>query len=107
MTTAIDQLKAVHRATWDSGHYTNVADLFVTPLGTAALQAANVGPDTDVLDVAAGSGNPAIAVAQAGARVTALDLAPSLLEIGRRRAREARVDVDFVEGDAEALPVRP
>jgi ubiquinone/menaquinone biosynthesis C-methylase UbiE len=103
-TSAMDQLKAVHRATWDSGDYTSVADLFVTPLGAAALQAANVGPGTDVLDVAAGSGNPAIAVAQAGARVTALDLAPSLLEIGRRRARKAGVDIDFVEGDAEAMP---
>ena len=103
-TTAIDQLKAAHRATWDSGDYTAVADKFVTPLGMAALTAAGPAPGTEVLDVAAGSGNPAIAVAQAGATVTALDLAPSLLEIGRRRARAAGVDVDFVEGDAEALP---
>jgi SAM-dependent methyltransferase len=103
-TTAIDQLKAAHRATWDSGDYTDVADMFVIPLGTAALHAANPAPGTAVLDVAAGSGNPAIAVAQTGARVTALDLAPSLLEIGRRRASAAGVEIDFVEGDAEALP---
>jgi SAM-dependent methyltransferase len=103
-TTAIDQLKAAHRATWDSGDYTDVADRFVIPLGTSALKAANLAPGTEVLDVAAGSGNPAIAVAEAGARVTALDLAPSLLEIGRRRARDAGVGIDFVEGDAEALP---
>jgi SAM-dependent methyltransferase len=103
-TTAIDQLKAAHRATWDSGDYTDVADRFVIPVGEAALEAANLAPGIEVLDVAAGSGNPAIPAAQAGARVTALDLAPSLLEIGRRRARDAGVDVDFVEGDAEALP---
>ena len=103
-TTAIDQLKAAHRATWDSGDYTNVADRFVTPLGTAALNAANPAPGTQVLDVAAGSGNPAIAVAQAGARVTALDLAPSLLELRRGRAHVAGVDIDFVVGDAVALP---
>jgi SAM-dependent methyltransferase len=103
-TTAIDKLKAAHRTTWDSGDYTDVADRFVIPLGTSALNAADPAPGTEVLDVAAGSGNPAIAVAQAGALVTALDLAPSLLEIGRRRAREAGVDIDFVEGDAEALP---
>jgi SAM-dependent methyltransferase len=103
-TTAIDQLKAAHRATWDSGDYTDVADRFVIPLGRAALEAARLAPGTELLDVAAGSGNPAIPAAQTGARVTALDLAPSLLEIGRRRAREARLDVDFVEGDAEALP---
>jgi SAM-dependent methyltransferase len=103
-TTAIDQLKAAHRATWDSGDYTDVADRFVIPLGRAALEAASLAPGTELLDVAAGSGNPAIPAAQTGARVTALDLAPSLLEIGRRRAREARLEVDFVEGDAEALP---
>jgi SAM-dependent methyltransferase len=103
-TTAIDQLKAAHRATWDSGDYTDVADRFVIPVGRAAIHAANLAPGTEVLDVAAGSGNPAIPAAQAGARVTALDLAPSLLEIGRRRARNAGVDIDWVEGDAEALP---
>lgn len=103
-TTAIDQLKAAHRATWDSGDYTDVADRFVIPLGRAALKAATFAPGTEVLDVAAGSGNPAIPAAEAGARVTALDFAPSLLEIGRRRALDAGVDIDFVEGDAEALP---
>ena len=103
-TTAIDQLKAAHRATWDSGDYTDVADRFVIPVGQAALEAAELTPGTAVLDVAAGSGNPAIAAAQAGARVTALDLAPSLLEIGRRRALEAGVGIEWVEGDAEALP---
>jgi SAM-dependent methyltransferase len=104
MTTTIDQLKAVHRATWDAGDYTDVADRFVIPVGHVALKAAQLTPGTEVLDVAAGSGNPAIPAAQAGARVTALDLAPSLLEIGRRRALAAGVEVDFVEGDAEALP---
>jgi SAM-dependent methyltransferase len=103
-TTAIDELKAAHRATWDSGDYTDVADRFVIPVGQAALEAADLTSGTEVLDVAAGSGNPAIPTAQAGARVTALDLAPSLLEIGRRRALEARVEIDWVEGDAEALP---
>ena len=103
-TTAIDELKAAHRGTWESGDYTDVADRFVIPVGRAALEAADLGPGTDVLDVAAGSGNPAIAAAQTGARVTALDLAPSLLVIGRRRALDAGVDIDFVEGDAEALP---
>jgi SAM-dependent methyltransferase len=103
-TSAIDQLKAAHRATWDSGDYTDVADRFVIPVGRAALDAADLAPGTEVLDVAAGSGNPAIPAAQAGARVTALDLAPSLVEIGRRRAREAGVEIDWVEGDAEALP---
>ena len=104
MTTEMEQLKTAHRATWDSGDYTDVADRFVTPLGRAALESAALAPGAEVLDVATGSGNAAIPAALAGAQVTGLDLAPSLLEIGRRRAAEAGVDVEFVEGDAEDLP---
>lgn len=89
---------------WALGDYPALAADLVSGLGPILVKACGVGPGDRVLDVAAGSGNPAIAAAQAGARVTALDLAPSLLEIGRRRARDAGVDVDFVEGDAEALP---
>lgn len=57
-----------------------------------------------MLDVAAGTGNAAIRAAQAGGTVTALDLTPDLIEAGRRRATEAGVAIDWVEGDAEELP---
>jgi SAM-dependent methyltransferase len=36
--------------------------------------------------------------------VVGLDLVPKLLEVARSRAAEAGVEIDFVEGDAEALP---
>lgn len=102
--TAIDQLKAAHRATWDSGDYTAVADRWVGPLAATALARAEVGEGTEVLDVATGSGNAAIPAALAGARVTGLDLAPSLIEIARERSAQAGVDVEWIVGDAEALP---
>jgi SAM-dependent methyltransferase len=57
-----------------------------------------------VLDIAAGIGNLAIRAAQRGARVTALDLTPELLDHGRERAADAGVVVEWVEGDAENLP---
>lgn len=63
-----------------------------------------VAPGEDVLDVGSGTGNAALHAARAGARVTALDSAPDLLEIAERRAREAGVFVDWVEGDADPLP---
>jgi SAM-dependent methyltransferase len=102
--TAIDQLKAAHRATWDSGDYADVADRFVTALGRSALERAELAPGAEVLDVATGSGNAAIPAALAGAKVTGLDLAPSLLEVARKRATEAGVEIEFIEGDCEALP---
>ena len=57
-----------------------------------------------MLDVACGTGNAAIRAAEAGGRVVGLDLAPELFDAARARAAEAGVDVDWVEGDAEALP---
>jgi SAM-dependent methyltransferase len=104
ITTEIEELKAAHRATWASGEYAAVADAFVTEVGRAAVAMAAIEPATDVLDVATGSGNAAIPAAAAGARVTGLDLVPELLDVGRERAREAGVEIDWVEGDAEALP---
>jgi SAM-dependent methyltransferase len=100
----IDELKAAHRATWASGDYAAVADAFVRDVGRAAVANATIEPGTDVLDVATGSGNAAIPAALAGARVTGLDLVPTLLDVGRDKARRAGVEIEWVEGDAEALP---
>ena len=102
--TADQALKAKHRALWALGDYTAVATEVIAALGPALVRAARVGPDDVVLDVAAGSGNVAIPAAQAGARVTASDLTPELLEAGRRLAAEQQVDIDWREADAEALP---
>jgi demethylmenaquinone methyltransferase/2-methoxy-6-polyprenyl-1,4-benzoquinol methylase len=60
-----------------------------------------------LLDVAGGTGDVALRVAQAGGpgtRVTVLDVNPQMLAVGRERAAAARRDIAFVEGNAEALP---
>jgi SAM-dependent methyltransferase len=103
-TAEIVQLKAAHRAAWASGDYPAVAEAFVRDIGRVAVARAALEPGTEVLDVAAGAGNAAIPAAEAGARVTALDLVPELLDTGRALAREAGVEIEWVEGDAEALP---
>jgi SAM-dependent methyltransferase len=102
--TEIEALKDAHRATWDAGDYAAVADRYVTPLGRAAIERAAPLRGVELLDVATGAGLAAIPAARAGARVTGLDLAPSLLEVAADRSRAAGLDVDWVEGDAEALP---
>jgi len=51
------------------------------------------------LDLGCGAGTFAIYLARRGFHVTALDMIPKALELGTTLAREARVDVDFVEGD--------
>lgn len=57
-----------------------------------------------VLDVSTGKGRFAINFARAGAQVTALDIAPQMLERARAAAGQAGVTVGFVQGDAENLP---
>ena len=104
MTNEMAELKAAHKVTWDSGDYAAIADAFVLEVGETAVAKATLGPGRKVLDVATGSGSAAIPAALTGADVIGLDLAPSLLEVARDRAAEAGVDVEWVEGDAEALP---
>ena len=56
------------------------------------------------LDVACGTGVVPVTAARRGAIVSALDLAPVLLERARRNAEIAEVAIEFTEGDVEALP---
>jgi ubiquinone/menaquinone biosynthesis C-methylase UbiE len=98
-----DELKARQRATWSAGNYDALAQ-FLTSIGETVVEAAAIEPGMTVLDVATGAGNAAIPAARAGGRVTGLDLVPELLEHARRHAAEAEVEIEWVEGDAEALP---
>src|SRR5688572_31494367 len=55
----------------------------------------------DVLELACGTGRLTIPIARAladeGRRVTALDLAPAMLDAARRKAADAAADVELVE----------
>jgi SAM-dependent methyltransferase len=105
MTTIhVEDLKRVHRATWAAGDYAAVSDAITDAVAPKLLERVGIDPSQEVLDVATGTGNVALRASAAGARTTALDLAPELLETARRRARELGVAVEWVEGDAEDLP---
>jgi SAM-dependent methyltransferase len=98
------ELKARHRAMWASGDYPDMVETFLLPLGPRLVEACGIGPGNVVLDVAAGTGNASIPAAKAGARVTASDLTPELLEAGRARAESEGLALDWVQADAERLP---
>jgi SAM-dependent methyltransferase len=98
------ELKARHRAMWALGDYPSMVEAFLLPLGPRLVEACGIGPDMSVLDVAAGSGNASIPAAQHGARVTASDLTPELLDAGRARAEAEGVELEWVQADAERLP---
>jgi demethylmenaquinone methyltransferase/2-methoxy-6-polyprenyl-1,4-benzoquinol methylase len=61
--------------------------------------------DARVLDVACGTGDLSLVLAEAGAgRVVGLDFCRPMLEIARRKAETVSRAVSFVEGDALRLP---
>ncbi len=56
-----------------------------------------------ILDMATGTGRAALGLARRGAVVTGVDASAEMLEVARRRAGEAALSIEFVEGDAHAL----
>ena len=101
--TELDQVKQRARATWAAGNYDRVAEQ-IWDVGAKVVRRVGVSAGERVLDLACGTGNAAIPAAQAGADVIGLDLTPELFDAARARAAGAGVEVDWVEGDAEALP---
>lgn len=104
MDTADAELKTRHRAMWASGDYAVMVETFLLPLGPRLVGSCGITEGTRVLDVATGTGNAAIPAARRGARVTASDLTPELLEAGSRRREAQGVDIEWVQADAEQLP---
>ena len=104
VSVADSELKTRHRAMWASGDYPLMVETFLLPLGPRLVDACGITPGTRVLDVAAGTGNASIPAAQRGAKVTASDLTPELLEAGQRRPEAQGLDLEWVPADAEHLP---
>jgi SAM-dependent methyltransferase len=81
------------------------AATFTTPVAAHLVHFSGIAPGEAVLDVGTGTGVVAITAARRGARVSALDLTPELLERARQNGRLAgHEDIAWTEGDAEALP---
>ncbi len=103
--TADTELKTRHRAMWTSGDYPLMVETFLLPLGPRLVDACGIEAGVRFLDVASGTGNAAIPAAQRGAIVTASDLTPALLEAGAARPEAQALELDWVEADAENLPL--
>ena len=100
-------LKAVtqiQQGIWSKGDFAMVAAL-VFNASESLAEDLEIVPDERVIDVACGSGNGAISAARRSwGGVVAADYVPALLERGRERAAAERLDVEFVEADAQDLP---
>ena len=97
------QMKDRARELWALGDYPRIAEI-IFAASRALVDACAISAGQEVLDVAAGTGNLALLAAEEGADVTASDLAPAQVELGRARTEAEGVDVEWVVADAEDLP---
>ena len=97
------ELSQQRRAVWGQGDFQRVACAHRI-VGERLCGAADVHHGQHVLDVAAGTGNAALAAAARGARVTATDFVPAMLEVAKRRAEVEGLSLQTQVADAQALP---
>ncbi len=99
----IAKIKEQARIGWGMGEYSGLSEV-LRPAAYALCDACAVSAGQEVLDVAAGDGNFAIACAEEGASVVASDIAPGMVEQGRARTRAEGCEIEWIEADAEELP---
>jgi SAM-dependent methyltransferase len=104
MSTDLAGFKEGQRRLWAAGDYAVTARRFE---GVAAelVAASGIGPGQRALDVAAGNGNVALAIAASGASPEACDLTPELVAAGKARCDAlGEWEIPWLIADAEALP---
>jgi SAM-dependent methyltransferase len=98
---AIAQFKENQKRAWSTFAPT---EFFTCQPAARLVVFAHIKAGQRVLDVGCGTGVVALAAARTGAHVSGLDLTPELLVRARENAAIAGAEIDWHEGDAEALP---
>lgn len=70
----------------------------------AAFEAISPVKGKKIFDLGCGAGETSVYLAKQGAIVTALDISPEMVAVGRRLAEKHGVKVEFLTGVAEKLP---
>jgi ubiquinone/menaquinone biosynthesis C-methylase UbiE len=99
----LNAVKTRQQGAWSSGDYA-VVGATLQIVGEELCEALDLRSGQRVLDVAAGNGNVSLAAARRWCDVVSTDYVPALLERGRERAAAERLEIEFLEADAEALP---
>ena len=91
-----EELSGVQRNTWTSFLTKEIASAFPDKKPE----------DISIIDIGAGPGFLSIILAEAGFRVTAFDFAETMIEEAKLNAGELAKQIQFVQGDAMALPFK-
>ncbi len=112
-----DQIKQSQRQSWDSvasgwQKWWRIFENGAQTISDKLIELAIVKPNSKVLDIATGIGEPAITAANRVGNegyVLATDLSPQMLSIAKERARSLNLDkiMEFKEGDAETISLQP
>ena len=102
MTPEMESLKTKLKATWMAGDFGIIARM-IEKGGDDFVESIGIKSGMKVLDVACGTGNTAIPEAKRGAEVIGVDIATNLIEQARERAKAEGLNIQFDEGDVEAL----
>jgi SAM-dependent methyltransferase len=99
----VEQIKQRQAMIWAQGDYSALSEQ-LRPAAIELRDLCAVSAGQEVLDVAAGDGNFAIACAYEGASVVASDISPGMVERGRARTAAEGYEIEWLEADAEELP---
>ena len=99
---AFEDLKESHGVMWGSGPYEKISAT-IADIHERVVEKLDPQPGERWLDLACGTGSVSERAARAGAKVTGVDLAPSLIETAKRRAQELQLDIEYRVGDCERL----
>src|SRR3954452_22360022 len=97
------QLKQRSAQLWGLGDYSKIAQ-FIFPVARSLVDACAISAGQEVLDVAAGTGNLALLAAEEGADVTACDISPRQVELGRARPAAEGAETGWPGAAARPLP---
>ncbi|MBO9715679.1 MAG: bifunctional 2-polyprenyl-6-hydroxyphenol methylase/3-demethylubiquinol 3-O-methyltransferase UbiG [Pseudoxanthomonas sp.] len=98
----LDKFAALANRWWDPDGPQRALHV-LNPVRLEYVKARVALPGSHVLDVGCGGGLLSEALAKAGAQVTAIDLAPELVKVGRLHSLESGVKVDYQVKAVEAL----
>jgi ubiquinone/menaquinone biosynthesis C-methylase UbiE len=93
----------VQQQIWSRGDFAKIGTS-AQMVAEALCEEMDILPGGRLLDVACGAGNGAIAACRRNVDGVGLDYVPALLDRARERAAAEGFGIEFVEGDAQALP---